>query len=347
MGIPGASNAVTICERARERKPRTLSAMKRALAVVLLLAIPLVSHGQPAKKRVGFLSPGERASHAFHEATFTQAMRDLGWRDGENLTIAYRFGGEKYERLRALADDLVRLQVDVIYAASAPAAQAAKDATTTLPIVFSMPQDPVRAGLVASLARPGGNLTGQAGLGPELDRKRLEMLKDIVPSLTYATILANPTNPGTPQRLTEIEATARALKLQLRVLNAADRKALDAAFETMARARPAGLLVLSDSTLIENGGRIIDFAREHRIPAVYTSPGWAELGGLIEYTPDFAAVIRGAAAHVDRILRGAKPGDLPVEQPRKFQLAINMRTAKALGLTIPPSLRAAADQVIE
>ncbi len=209
-----------------------------------------------------------------------------------------------------------------------------------------MPQDPVRAGLVASLARPGGNMTGQAGLGPELDRKRLEMLKDVVPALTQATVLANPANPGTPQRLTDIEATARTLKLSVRVVPVSSAKALDEALQAMARARPAGLLVLSDSTLIESGGRIIDFALQHRVPAVYTSQGWAELGGLLEYTPDFAAVIRGAASHVDRILRGAKPADLPVEQPRKFQLVINLKTARALGLTIPASLLAAADQII-
>jgi putative ABC transport system substrate-binding protein len=326
--------------------------VRTALAAILTFAIiaaPVIGDTQAAKKtaRIGFLSPGERASHAFHEDVFTQAMRGLGWVEGGNLVIEYRFGGEKYERLRALADELVRLKVDAIYAASAPAAQAAKEATATLPIVFSMPQDPVRAGLVASLARPGGNMTGQAGLGPELDRKRLEMLKDVVPTLTHATVLANPTNPGTPQRLTEIEETARALKLSVRVVRVSDAKALEDALQAMARARPAGLLVLSDSTLVENGGRIIDFALQHRVPALYTSQGWAELGGLIEYTPDFPAVIRGAASHVDRILRGAKPADLPVEQPRKFQLVINLKTARALGLTIPPLLLAGADQIIQ
>ena len=320
-----------------------------AVAVALgLLVAPVIGNSQQTRKtaRIGFLSPGERASHALHEDVFKRAIHALGWVEGENLVIEYRFGGEKYERLRPLAEDLVRLKVDAIYAASAPAAQAAKEATVTIPIVFSMPQDPVRAGLVASFARPGGNVTGQAGLGPELDRKRLEMLKDLVPSLSQATVLVNPTNPGTPQRLREIEEAARAMKVQVRIVKVSTAKAVDEALQRMARARPAGLLVLSDSTLIESGGHIIDFSLQHRIPTVYASAGWAELGGLIEYAPDFPAVIRSAAAQVDRILRGAKPADLPVEQPTKFQLVINLKTAKVLGLTVPPSLLAAADQVI-
>jgi putative ABC transport system substrate-binding protein len=275
-----------------------------------------------------------------------EALHGHGWVEGKNLVIEYRFGGERYERLRVLADDLVRLKVDLIFAASAPAAQAAKQATATIPIVFTTLNDPVRVGLVASFAFPGGNMTGQAGLGPELDRKRIELLKDVVPSLSRATVLVNPSNPMTPQRLGEIEAAA-ALKVQLRPVTASDAKELDKALQEMARARPAALIVFEDPMLIAHGRRIIDFAAQHRILTIYTSPGWAEQGGLMEYSASIREVLVRAAAYVDRILRGAKPADLPVEQPTKFELVINLKIAKALSLTIPPSLLLRADQVIE
>ncbi len=322
-------------------------ALAAALALVSL-AVPLVAEAQAKKvAHVGFLSPGERSSRAERIEWFREALREHGWVEGENLVIEYRFGGERYERLRALADDLVRLKVDVIFAASAPAAQAAKEATAAIPIVFSTLNDPVRAGFVASFARPGGNMTGQAGLGPELDRKRIALLKEMVPSLLRMAVLVNRSNPMTPQRLKEVEATAQALKLQLRVVTAADEKELGEALQTMARDRPAGLIVLEDPTLIAQQRRIIDFVAHHRIPTVYTSAGWAEQGGLMEYAISLREMTMRAAEYVNRILRGAKPADLAVEQPSKFNLVINMKTAKALGLTIPPSLLLRADQVIE
>jgi putative ABC transport system substrate-binding protein len=241
----------------------------------------------------------------------------------------------------------VRLKVDVILAASAPAAQAAKEATTTTPIVFVTGNDPVRAGLVASFARPGGNMTGQAGLGPELDRKRIELLKAVVPTLSTATLLLNPTNLMTAQRLPEFEATARELKIDVRTVGASDGKQLDAALEEIGRARTAGLIVLEDAILIAYRKRIIDFMAQHRVPTMYTSFGWAEQGGLMEYAPDLRELYSRAATYVDRILRGAKPGELPVEQPTKLEFVVNLKTAKALGLTIPPSLLLRADHVIE
>jgi len=319
------------------------------VSLMSLLAAPHAAEAQQAGKaaRVGFLSPGDRVSREWQAEVVREVLSGLGWVEGDNLVIEYRFGGERYEHLRALADDLVRLKVDVIFASSAPSAQAAKEATATIPIVFSTLNDPVRAGFVASLARPGGNMTGQAGLGPELDRKRIELLKEVVPSLSRASVLANPSNPMTPQRLTEIRATAQALKVELHPVTVSDAKELDKALPVMARARPAALIVFEDPVLIAHRRRIIDFAAQHRIPTIYSSPGWAEQGGLMEYSSSLREVIARAAAYVDRLLRGAKPADLPVGQPTKFELVINLKTAKALGLTIPPALLLRADQVIE
>jgi putative tryptophan/tyrosine transport system substrate-binding protein len=270
-----------------------------------------------------------------------------GWVEGDNLVIEYRYGGDDYDRLRALAKELVRLKVDVILAASAPAAQAAKEATTTTPIVFVTGNDPVRAGFVASFARPGGNMTGQAGFGPELDRRRIELLKAVLPTLSAATLLVNPSNPMTAQRLPEFEATAQALRIDVRAVGASDGKQLDAALQEIGRARPAGLIVLEDPTFIAHRKRIIDVMAQHRIPTMYTSSRWAEQGGLMEYAPDLGEMYSRAATYVDRILRGAKPGDLPVEQPTKFELVIKLKTAKALGLTIPQSVMLRIDQIIE
>src|SRR5438552_15007172 len=233
-----------------------MSLSRRALlgVAVAVVAMPNASGAQtPAKvARIGYLSPGQRSAPGRKELleAFKEMLKGHGWVEGKNLLIEYRFGGERYEQLRALAAELVRLKVDLIFAASAPSAQAAKEATATIPIVFSTLNDPVRAGFVTSFARPGGNMTGQAGLGPELDRKRIELLKEVVPSLSVATVLANPTNPMTPQRLDEVEATARALKVQLRRVMASDAKELEDALREMARARPAGLVVLEDPTLI-------------------------------------------------------------------------------------------------
>jgi len=325
---------------------------RRAFIVIVgrsIFAAPLAVGAQQTRKsaRIGFLSPGDRPSRGWQADVCREALRGHGWVEGENLVIEYRFGGERYERLRALADELVRLRVDLIFASSAPAARAAKEATATIPIVFSTLNDPVRAGFVASFARPGGNMTGQAGFGPELDRKRLELLKEVVPSLSRATVLMNPSNPMTPQRLSEIEATAQALRIELRAVMASDEKELGKALEEMTGARPAALIVFEDPTLLSHQRRIIEFAARRRIPTIYTSPGWAEQGGLMEYSASVREVIVRAAGYVDKILKGAKPADLPVEQPTKFELVINLKTAKALGLTIPQSVLLRADQVIE
>jgi putative ABC transport system substrate-binding protein len=349
----------------RYRAPRTLDFAFKAVCV--LCADPMISRraflalgagslvtpgpagAQTPKKtaRVGLLSPGDAKTRAWVVEPFRKSLHRHGWVEGDNLVIEYRYGGDDYERLQALAKELGRLKVDVILAASAPAARAAKDATTTTPIVFVTGNDPVRAGLVASFARPGGNMTGQAGLGPELDRKRIELLKAVLPTLSAVTLLANPTNPMTAQRLPEFKATAQALQIAVRMVGASDGKRLDAALHEIGRAGTAGLIVLEDPTLIAHRTRIIDFMAQNRVPTMYTSYGWAEQGGLMEYTPDNHELYSRAATYVNRILRGAKPGDLPVEQPTKFELIINLKTAQALGLTIPPSVLGRADRVIE
>ena len=312
-----------------------------------LLAAPLAAEAQQAGKvaRVGYLGSGAKPSPAGE--AFKATLREHGWVEGQNLSIEYRFGGEKYEGLRALADELVRLKVDVIFATNAPAARAAKEATSTTPIVFSTPNDPVRMGLVASFAHPGGNITGVSGFGPELDQKRVQLLKEVVPSLTLAMILLNPSNPMTPQRLTQTETAARALKVKVRVVGASDARKLDTAFDTIARVRPAGLIVYEDPMFYLQEQRIIEFAAKQRIPAIYTISGSAQQGGLMDYAPNFDNLYRAAASYVNRILRGAKPSDLPVDQPTKFELVINLKTAKALGLTIPQSVLLRADQLIE
>jgi ABC-type uncharacterized transport system substrate-binding protein len=326
-----------------------VTGLRRLVCVLALglLATPLAAAAQPAATvaRVGFLTTGERLS-PLHEA-FKGALRERGWVEGGNLVIEYRFGGDRYEALRALAADLVRLKVDVIFAASAPAARAAKEATATIPIVFHTLNDPVLAGLVASFARPGGNLTGNAGLGPELDRKRIQLLKEMVPSLSRATVLLNPSNPMTKSRLIETEEAAHALKVQVHVQAASDRNGLDEALEVMVRARPAGLVVFDDPMLYQHRQRIIEFATRYGIPAVYSQSGWAEMGGLMEYAPNQTEMFRQAAGYVDRILRGAKPAELPIEQPTRFELVLNLKTAKTLGLRIPPELLLRADRVIK
>jgi putative ABC transport system substrate-binding protein len=314
---------------------------------VALVAGALAAGAQQAGQfaRVGFLSPGEKPGPL--TAAFRESLQGLGWIEGQNLVIEYRFGGEQYATLRTLAADLVRRKVDVIFASSAPAAQAAKEATTAIPIVFHTLNDPVRAGFVASLARPGGNMTGNAGLGPELDRKRIELLKEVVPSLTEAMVLVNPSNPMTAFRLRVIEESAQALKVRVRSTTASDAKALDQALGTIARTPPAGLIIFEDPVFHDHRRSIIDLVARRRIPTVYTQSGWAELGGLAEYAPNQGEMFRQAARYVDRILKGARPADLPVEQPTKFELVINLKTAKALGLTLPLSLLTRADEIIQ
>jgi putative ABC transport system substrate-binding protein len=303
---------------------------------------------QPKIARVGYLSAGQLdAGRLLFAEAFKGALREGGWVEGQNLVIEYRFATEDYERFRKLAADLIRLKIDVLFANSAPAAQAAKEIAATVPIVFVTLNDPVRAGWVASFARPGGNMTGHAGLGPELDHKRLEFLKDAVASTSPVIMLANPSNPMTAPRLTEMELAARALKMPVRVMKASDIKGLEQVLDELARRRVAGLVVLDDPMFVFRQQQIIEFVAKHRIPTIYALPEAAEQGGLIGYGPSLREMHRQAGTYVDRILKGARPADLPVLQPTRFELVINVKTAKALGLTLPQSLLGRADKVIE
>jgi putative ABC transport system substrate-binding protein len=313
----------------------------------VLLAAPLAAGAQQAAKiaRIGYLSPNLAANPHLHEA-FRQGLRDLGYVEGRNLVIEYRDAEGKRERLPALAAELVALRVDVIWAGNTIGALAAKQATSTLPIVF-LAGDPVGNGLVTSLARPGGNVTGLASTdNPDIVGKRLEQLKRAVPGVNRVAVLWQP--GGTNKDLVQgTEVAARALGMSLQVVEARGPENFDIAFSDMTRARADALTVLPSTMFIAERQRLVGLAAKNRLPAVYQSREFVDAGGLMAYGPNFADIYRRAATYVDKILKGAKPADLPVEQPTKFELVINLKTARALGLTMPPSLLGRADEVIQ
>src|SRR5262245_33962874 len=313
------------------------------------VASPLAAEAQQAAKvaRIGYLA--SNLTPRFQEA-FRQGLRDLGYVEGRNLVIEDRNAGGKPERLPALAAELVALKVDLIVATSTPAALAAKQATRTLPIVFTAVADPITGGLVTSLARPGGNVTGLSVLAPELVGKQLELLKQAIPAVSRVAVLWEPIVVGKDverNMLKEADAAARALRMRPQFVEARGPANLDRAFSDMTRARAEAVAVLTGSMLFIQRGRLVDLAAKSRLPAVYPWREGVDAGGLMAYGPDLADLLRRVATYVDKILKGTKPADLPVEQPTKFELVINLKTAKALGLTIPPSLLARADEVIE
>jgi putative ABC transport system substrate-binding protein len=316
-----------------------------------LLAAPLAADAQQAGKvpRIGFLgvtSPSDRPSHL---DAFRQRLRELGWVEGQNIVIDYRYAEGRVDRLPDLAAELVRLKVDLIVAsAGTQAATAAKNATETIPIVMIYVRDPVGTGLIASLARPGGNVTGVSGsAGLELFAKQLELLKETVPKIRRVAILSNPDNAYHQLAIREVNVAARSLGVQLQLLEARGPNEFDGAFAAMAKERVGALLVLSDAIFGSHRTRLADLAARSRLPAAFGVRDDVEAGGLMSYGPSILDSYRQAATYVDKILKGAKPADLPVEQPTKFELVINLKTAKALGLTVPPSLLQRADQVIE
>lgn len=314
-----------------------------------LLVGPLAGEAQQAAKisRIGYL--GTNRTPHFQEA-FRQGLRDLGYVEGRNLVIEDRNAEGKPERLPALAAELVALKVDVIVAAGTPAALATKQATKTLPIVFTAVAEPVTSRLVTSLAQPGGNVTGLSGLAPELVGKCLDLLKQAVPGVTRVAVLWQPGGLGErteKDQLKEADTAAQALGVRLQFLEARGPADLDRAFSEMTRARAGALTVLTSTMLFGVRRRLVDLAVKNRLPTVYPWREAVDAGGLMAYGPDLADLLRRVGTYVDKILKGTKPGDLPVEQPTKFELVINLKTAKALGLTIPPSLLLRTDQVIE
>ena len=316
------------------------------------LTPPLAAEAQQAAKvaRIGYLSTNLAANPHLQEA-FLQGLRDLGYVEGRNLVIEYRFAEGKLERFPALAAELVALKVDVIVTAGGTlAALAAKQATRTLPIVFAAAADPVEGGLVTSLARPGGNITGPSSLTPALAGKCLELLKQAVPGVDRVAVLWLPGALGErtdKEMVTGADVAARALGMRLQFVEAQGPDEFDRAFSDMSRARAGALTVLPSNRFLREHRRLVDLAAKNRLPAVYASREFVDAGGLMSYGANQPDLFRRAATYVDKILKGAKPGDLPVEQPTKFELVINLKTAKALGLYVPPMLLARADEAIE
>jgi putative ABC transport system substrate-binding protein len=296
---------------------------------------------------VGYLGTSSPSLEAAHVVAFREGLRQLGYVEGQNLIITYRWAEGEEKRFAVLARELVRLKPDVILTAGTPAVLSVKEATASIPIVMALVGDPVAGGLVSSLAKPGGNVTGLALLTEELEPKRLEMLKQVVPGLSRVAILLNPTNPYSAIAWKRTQPAAEALSVKLQRVEARDPNDLDRALASIKAARPQGLLVSGDRFLFAYRAAIVRFAAQNRLPGVFPWREMAQEGGLMAYGPDIAETYRGAAAYVDKILKGAKPGDLPIQQPTKFELVINITTAKALGLRIPQSLLLGADHVIE
>lgn len=315
-----------------------------------LLVAPLAAGGQPTQKvpRIGWLGGPTRETAQPYVQPFLQGLRDLGWVEGQNIVIEWRFAGGRAERLPGLAAELVQLRVDLIVVPSTPTALAAKNATRTIPLVTVGGGDPVGLGLVASLARPGGNITGLTiVLGPEIAGKQLELLKETVPKVSRIAVLWNPGTPGTTLSVRQAEIAARALGVELQLLEARRLSDFDDAFAAMSAKRAGALLVLGDVMFVTHRRRLADLATKSRLPAMYALREFVDDGGLMSYGPVVSDNFRRAATYVDKILKGAKPADLPVEQPTKFELVINLKTAKQIGLTIPPNVLARADRVIK
>jgi putative ABC transport system substrate-binding protein len=327
---------------------RTWSTAIFVVALALsIVAAPLDADAQQAGKvpRVGVI--GETSPTDSFLVAFRQGLRELGYIEGRSIVIEYRYAHGALDQAPKLAAELIRLEVDVLMVGGTIAAQSAKALTTTVPIVFALAGDPVGSGLVASLARPGGNATGMSNLVPELSGKQLELLKAAVPQVSRVTVLYNPVNPVAGSTLNGAREAARALAVELQVLEVRQPNELANAFSALAAWRAGALLALSDPVFGSDLAQLSKRAAKNRLPAMYASRRFAEAGGLLAYGPNYSDNYRRAATYVDKILKGTKPADLPVEQPTKFELVINLKTAKALGLTIPQSLLARADEVLQ
>ncbi len=315
--------------------------------ILALMAAPVAAQGQPPAKvlRIGYLTARSGGSHL--DDAFRQGLRELGYVEGQSVVIEFRSAEGRLERLPDLAAELVRLKVDLIVAAGGPSVHAAKQATGTIPIVFPVHPDPVEAGLVASLARPGGNITGLSNLAPELGGKRLQLLKEVAPRISRVAILWNAATPSYLPIVRETEAAAQTLGVRLQVLEVRGPTEFEGAFGAATKGRAGALIVVEDPLTFTQRKRLVDFAAKRRLPAMYGFREFVDAGGLMAYGASLPDLYRRAATYVDKILKGAKPADLPVEQPTRFELVINLKTAKALGLTFPQSVLVRADQVIQ
>ncbi len=314
----------------------------------MLLTLPFPAQAQQPKKvpRIGFLATISLSALAARIEAFRQGLRVLGYVEGKNIVIEWRSAEGKLDRLPELAAELVRLKVDIIVSAGPQPTRAAKEATVTIPIVMTFDFDPVGNGFVASLAQPGGNITGLSTLAPEISGKQLELLKETVPKLSRVAVLGNSTDPGNAQVLREVELAAGALKVKLQYLDARDPKDIETAFRAASKERAGAVLVLSSFLFISRRKQLVDLAVKGRLPAIYDRAEFVEDGGLMTYSVSSTDLFRRAATFVDKILKGRKPADLPVEQPMKFEFVINLKAAKQIGLTIPPNVLVRADRVI-
>ena len=336
------------CQGPQHVRPEAVMERRTFLAMVSggLLVAPRAAEAQPPP-RIGFLSANSRAAMAARTDAFRQGLGELGYAEGRNILIEYQYAAGRLDQLPALATDLVRLKVAVIVTEGTTATRFAKEATSTIPIVMAQDPDPVGTGFVASLARPGGNITGLSNFRPELGGKRLELLKETVPKLARVAVLGTSTTPGTPQSLRETERASSAVGVQLQYLDVLGPKDIETVFRAASKGGADAVLVLGSPFLLSNRTQTTDLAVKSRLPTIYYTAEFVEDGGLMSYGVNSADLFRRAAGYVDRILKGAKPGDLPIEQPTKFELVINLKTARALGLTIPQPLQLRADRVIE
>jgi putative tryptophan/tyrosine transport system substrate-binding protein len=323
---------------------------RAALALVALLFVfCLPADAQQTGKifRIGYLDNSTASGSAVLVEAFRQELSKLGWIEGKNITIEYRFAEQKNERLLELAADLVRLKVDLIVVAGAPPTVAAKKTTSTIPIVMAFSGDPVALNLVGSLARPGGNVTGLSALSTELNTKRLEILKDVLPKLSRVGVLRLPETIGSPQ-MKELRPAALALKLKLEEIETqAEAKSLESAFQTAKQKQVGAIMTTANRPYFAERKRIVELAGKYRLPAIYPSKEFVDEGGLISYGADYDDLYRRAAVYVDKILKGTKPADLPVQQATKFEFVINLKAAKQIGLTIPPEVLARANKIIK
>jgi ABC-type uncharacterized transport system substrate-binding protein len=334
------------------RKARAESMKTNIFCVVigvLLVALSLPAGAQQPRKiaRIAFLGTASASVVAERVDAFREGLRKLGYLEGKNIVIEYRFGEGKSNEVSSIAVELVRSKVDVIVTAGPAATRSAKEATVTIPIVMGNEGDPVGSGFVESLARPGGNITGLSNFAPEISGKQLEILKDIVPKLSRVAVLGISTNPGNAQALKEIELAAGVLGVQVQYLEVRVPQDIEIAFRSMGKGRADAVLALQNPVITFDRREVVKLAVKNRIPAIYHSIEFVEDGGLITYSVSITDLFRRAATYVDKILKGAKPADLPVEQPTKFEFIINLKAAKQIGLTIPPNVLARADKVIK
>jgi putative ABC transport system substrate-binding protein len=318
------------------------------LVAAMLIAVAVIAEAQQPKNvpRIGFLAATSPQIETTRIEGFRQGMRELGYVEGKNIAIEWRWAEGKFDRLPGLAAELARLDVDVIVAGGSTSTGAAKKATATIPIVMAQTNDPVGSGMIVSLAHPGGNVTGLSTLVPELSGKRLELLKEVVPKLSRVTVFGDSTAPGNAQSLKEAEPAAKALKISLQYLDVLAPKSIESAFREASKERAGAVLVFVAPVLISRRKQIADLAVKNRLPAMYGQPEYVEDGGLMSYGVSVVDLYRRAATYVDKILKGAKAADLPVEQPKKFEFIINLKAAKQIGLIVPPNVLARADRVI-